>query len=865
MTDKMRQNKIAIYRVWACMVLMLAATLGVSAQGNVTLKLKNEPLPKALRLIEQQGGKSIIFSVSETEKHKVSANIRDTTQAEAINRVLTGKPFVSKEREEYFVVQKDETKNTATGISGKVVDENQEPMPYCNVLLLNADSAFIEGCVTKEDGSFMMKGELGNAYLLKVSYIGYATVVQQAEVQKPNHIQLSPHTQALRGIAVDANRKPFIIKDDRIVFNPSFVAYATNANDIIRQAPGVMDTGTSLVMPGKDAIRVYINGKEQKGSLNDVLLLLKSYPATDVEAVEVMFNPSTRYTMGRNVGVINIKLKKNPSDYFGGNAAYSFAYDTKASNESSAGMFYQGKRLFTSLNAAGNLLKYDIAERNTVGFADYTRLSQTNMTRNADDIVLRWNMNYQLADNWDAGASAYYAKGRMKQEAIHRYNYSYNDGRNEQESVDGKRTDNSDVYFAAIDLNGKLSPISNLTFNVDYYHKSSPTERILHTSVDESLKLYTLDDIESDNVTARVNYNIAPNSKLSLNIGTDGIVTNSKNTEKGMFEDGTTDNGKFKYNETEVDLYGEARYKFNPQWMLRGSLRYQSIWTEAETQDAVADSKHFDIICPSAYLSYLHKEKQSFQLGFYYNINKPTLTALNPAELYMGNNTYRKGNPELKHSRHYVINLTYSVGSLMVQPYVEWLDNGITEISILQDDKYHMMTWENAVDRRNIGLMTFYSYSHQKWMRASMTAFLSNAVTTSCHPLLQPRISSLKFSIHPNLQFYFDNEKRWILSVFGYYTTPEHTVDMKLDALWKLSTSLTWKLDKEWTISATGQNLLYSHTRGVQYIGNSAMTFDNQYIYSGVQLSVSYAWGKSMRRSMDRAVLRDMNTRTELD
>ena len=56
-------------------------------------------------------------------------------------------------------------------------------MPYCNVLLLTSDSTFVDGCVTKEDGTFMMKGELGNTYLLKVSYMGYATIVQQAEMQ----------------------------------------------------------------------------------------------------------------------------------------------------------------------------------------------------------------------------------------------------------------------------------------------------------------------------------------------------------------------------------------------------------------------------------------------------------------------------------------------------------------------------------------------------------------------------------------------------------------------------------------------------------------------------------------------------------
>jgi AraC-like DNA-binding protein len=65
--------------------IMLATALGGRAQENITLKLTDEPLPKALQLIEEQGGKSIIFSVSETEKHRVSADLDGITQAEAMN------------------------------------------------------------------------------------------------------------------------------------------------------------------------------------------------------------------------------------------------------------------------------------------------------------------------------------------------------------------------------------------------------------------------------------------------------------------------------------------------------------------------------------------------------------------------------------------------------------------------------------------------------------------------------------------------------------------------------------------------------------------------------------------------------------
>ncbi len=754
-------------------------------------------------------------------------------------------------------------------ISGTVLDANtQAAIEYANIMILDSDSTFVKGCVSGNNGAFALSEIPDNAAILKISLVGYDDATfdfDKVDLTHNNIFRLKPTSVSLEEVSVTGNRKPFTIKDEKIVFDPSFVAYAMNANDIIRQAPGVLDTGTSLYMPGKDAIKVYVNSKEQKGSLNDVLLLLKSYPSADVESVEVMTNPSTRYSMGRNVGVINIILKKKPTDFLGGNASYSFGYDTQASNDGAIGLFFQGKRISTSLNVAGNLKKYDMNETNTVGFSDYSRNAQSDITRKASNITLRWNLTYQISDSWDAGLTAYYAKGKVTQNSSQSYIYSYLDGKNEEKLIDGLRTDKSDTYFASFDLNGKLSNTANLTVNADYYRKEAPTERTLNSGMDASLIMHSSDDITSDNITAKANLNIAPNNKLDLNFGADGIFTNSKSIGIGRYEAGIVANNDFRYDENEMDLYAEAMYRFHSKWMLRGGIRYQSIWTEAKTDKAPKHSRHDNAISPSALVSYQINDTQSARVSFYYNIDKPSLTALNPAELYVGNDTYRKGNPELEYGRHYMVHATYTIGSFMVQPYIEWLNKGITEISMLKDDKYQVITWENAVDRREMGLIAFYSYSKLKWMRGSVTAILTNPITTSTHPLLRSRESCVQFAIYPNLQFYLDRQGKWILSVQGNYTGPTHTVDVKFESMWKFDAALTWKPTRQWTLSLSGRNLLHSHVRGVQYIGNSTMTFNNKYLYTGGLLSVSYTWGKSMRRSAESSVLRDMDARTKLD
>ena len=177
----MRQKRTTMWRVWG-IAMMLATALGVRAQGNITLKLTDEPLPKALQLIEQQGGKSIIFSVSETEKHRVSADLHGITQAEAINHILWGKPFVAKERTDYFVIQRKKEREASLGIAGTVVDEKGKPIPNCNVLVFTTDSVYVNGATTDKEGYFSIPLKRDEEYRMQVSYIGYKTAYRQCQV-----------------------------------------------------------------------------------------------------------------------------------------------------------------------------------------------------------------------------------------------------------------------------------------------------------------------------------------------------------------------------------------------------------------------------------------------------------------------------------------------------------------------------------------------------------------------------------------------------------------------------------------------------------------------------------------------------------
>ena len=201
----MKQKRTTMWRVWG-IVMMLATALGVRAQGNITLKLTDEPLPKALQLIEQQGGKSIIFSVSETEKHRVSTDLNGITQAEAISHILWGKPFVAKERPECFVIQRKKDRDASLGIAGMVMDVKGEPIPNCNVQVFTMDSVYVNGATTDQEGCFSIPLKRDEEYRMQVSYIGYKTAYRQCQVGHVGTIVMNHDAMRLSEVKVTGMR-----------------------------------------------------------------------------------------------------------------------------------------------------------------------------------------------------------------------------------------------------------------------------------------------------------------------------------------------------------------------------------------------------------------------------------------------------------------------------------------------------------------------------------------------------------------------------------------------------------------------------------------------------------------------------------
>ena len=276
-------------RITSLLLILMSVCTTLSAQIN--LEFKDTPLPTALKKLEQASGHRILFTYSDVENYQTTSSIHDATITQAVEKVLEGKPLSYQQKgEEYIIIFRKEAQRKPVSIRGAVINEKNEPMPYCNVLLLSPDSTFVNGCVTQEDGSFLMTGEEGIPYIIKASYIGYITTTQTIEAH--NLIQLLPDALALEEVTVTAERpliEPSANGLKANVIGTSLAKMGT-AGEMLSHLPFVTGKDGSFTVLGHGTPEIYINNRKVRDTGE-----LERLRADEVVSAEVITTPGVEY------------------------------------------------------------------------------------------------------------------------------------------------------------------------------------------------------------------------------------------------------------------------------------------------------------------------------------------------------------------------------------------------------------------------------------------------------------------------------------------------------------------------------------------------------------------------------------------
>ncbi|AZA54368.1 TonB-dependent receptor domain-containing protein [Chryseobacterium sp. G0201] len=227
------------------------------------------------------------------------------------------------------------------GISGTVVNKSNQPVPYASVTFSNKQNKlFSDATLTDEKGQYKLELTPGN-YDITIEAIDYKKSLINKQISAAGNIgalSIEPEksatnvkTQDIEGIVLTApTTKPYKVELDKRTYDPSqdIVSKGGNLQDVLSNVPSVsVDTDGTVSMRGSTNVKFLINGKPSALlGIDDGANALQSIPADQIERIEVITNPSSKFEASGTSGILNIILKKNKKVGFNGNITGTLGY-----------------------------------------------------------------------------------------------------------------------------------------------------------------------------------------------------------------------------------------------------------------------------------------------------------------------------------------------------------------------------------------------------------------------------------------------------------------------------------------------------------------------------------------------------------
>ena len=216
---------------------------------------------------------------------------------------------------------------TATGwaqglVKGKILDKrNSEPLSFVNVKVTQtANGKFVGGGMSDANGNFKIQGLANAQYTLELTFVGYKSETRKFEInasnpnQHYNIIYMSEDAKMLKGVTITGQRSAMKLEVDRKTFDVAQLIgnAGQSASEVLDNIPSVeVDNDGNVSLRGNSSVEVWINGKASGLTTDNRAQILQQLPAESIERIEVIDNPSAKFSAEGSAGIINIVLKKD--------------------------------------------------------------------------------------------------------------------------------------------------------------------------------------------------------------------------------------------------------------------------------------------------------------------------------------------------------------------------------------------------------------------------------------------------------------------------------------------------------------------------------------------------------------------------
>ena len=584
-------------------------------------------------------------------------------------------------------------------ITGTTHDEAGKIFPSVTIALVNSkDSVVVKFAVSNDKGVFTLPGSIPGKYMVKATAVNYKAAYSNAFDVAGTSIRLLPiqlkkTEQKLMDVVVTGKRAMVEVKADKTVVNVegTINAIGSDVIELLRKSPGVMlDQNDNILLTGKSGVLVYIDGKPSPLTGEALAAYLRSIQSSQVDAIELITNPSARFDAAGDAGIINIKLKKSQGYGTNGSVTAGANYGTYPKYNAGTNLNHRNNdlNLFGNYNyneSANEILldidrtvrdtifnvrsnrvvvnknhnikagfDYAMNDFNTIGFiataniVDIRRslLSTTPISSAGSNKIDRW----LVADNRDVDAN-------------NNLSLSFNYRKTNKNGLDW----NTDAEYSLFrKTSDQLQP--NIYYSGDYV--SEIARRTFQFISPSNIDLGNIrTDIEKQAWHGKLNFG----AKIAL-VQTDNDFTQFNLLTSERQYDSTRSN-RFRYQEN----INAAFFNFSRQyktWSYQVGLRAENTnilarssgFKQVNSNYATFDStftRRYTGLFPTLSLSYNKDSKNQFGLAINRRINRPNYQDQNPFVSKIDEYTFRRGNTNLSPQYSWGITLSHAYKSTL--------------------------------------------------------------------------------------------------------------------------------------------------------------------------------------------------------
>lgn len=780
-----------------------------------------------------------------------------------------------------FLISTNVFAQNAAAIKGKLVDSvSSTPLAFATVQIFDNDQKkLVNGNLVNETGEFSMDLPFGSYYAV-IEFTGYPALTTNGFVlsaQNPKFdfgiLRLASKTTVLQGVVVQAEKSYMQFSLDKKIFNvgKDLANAGGSASDILTNIPSVsVDPEGTVKLRGSDNVRILIDGKPSglvsiKGGGG-----LQQLPASLIERVEIITNPSARYEAEGNAGIINIVLKKDKQQGFNGSVELITGHP--ANFGASVNFNYRQKKINFFLN-------YGISYRNQPGvgklYQEVYSPDTTFILQQANKSVLkglnnniRGGLDYYFTEKSILTASYLFRRSDATRTMDIRYNDYFNtlsklnntitrrQDEEEQEpnseySLNYKKTfgtKDHDLTAAAKYIDNWES--SNQLFTQNYFSSNGVQDKaksILQQSGNDEYEkqwLLQLDYVKPIGKDGKFETGIRSSFRDMIN---DYVVT-EKNTAGEFVPLPNLDN-VFIYDENIHAAYGILGNKVKKNSYQAGlRAEWTDVKTTLEKTNEINPRSYFNFF-PSAHFTFDLPKQNALQVSYSRRVRRPFYNDLSPFMTFSDARNFSSGNPDLDPEFSNVGEIShlkyFDKGTLSSGVYYRSTKGRIDRIRQVDNEGNSTTRPENLRSEKAWGAEFTGAWAFTTWWKLDMNLNLFHADIDGTNILKSYKASTYSWFARQTSRFNLPHSIE--IQARGNYEAPQKTAQGKRKSLYYVDFSASKDVFKG-KGTATINVLDVFNTRKARSISRG----DNFYTESNSQFrrrQINFTLGYRIRQS----------------